>query len=162
MTDSKEELICPACHKKMAKIEVDGINIDICINGCGSFWFDNRETEKFAESDNSIKIEKALKKHSFEKIYDNHERFCPVCNVKMVQHKASEKCDVIIDDCYNCGGKFLDYGELEKIRNIQNSTEEKIKTITEALYRKNGYTSYKKDENSVKNFLGTIYKNHMK
>ena len=35
-----------------------------------------------------------------------------------------------MDDCYNCGGKFLDFGELEKARN-QYETEEARKKTTE-------------------------------
>ena len=34
----------------------------------------------------------------------------------MVKNFASIKKEVQIDECYACGGKFLDHGELTKIR----------------------------------------------
>ena len=40
----------------------------------------------------------------------------------MVKNFASVKNEVQIDECYTCGGKFLDHGELEKIR-AQYATE---------------------------------------
>lgn len=34
MSDSKEDLICPACNEKMVKIYTHAeVNIDICLNG---------------------------------------------------------------------------------------------------------------------------------
>lgn len=86
------------------------------------------------------------------------EIYCPACNKKMVKHKASPNCSVEIDDCYSCGGKFLDYQELDKIRAAKPTTEEQIDSIVEALYLKNGYTSYNAKESSVRTFLSHIYK----
>ena len=34
----------------------------------------------------------------------------------MVKHYSSSKQEVQVDDCYSCGGVFLDYCELERIR----------------------------------------------
>ena len=36
--------------------------------------------------------------------------------MKMVKNSTSINGDVIVDECYRCGGKFLDYKELDKIR----------------------------------------------
>ena len=40
----------------------------------------------------------------------------PACGMKMMKNSTSIKGDIIVDDCYGCGGKFLYYGELDKIR----------------------------------------------
>ena len=49
MTDSTQTLICPACGKEMQKIFVERTNcyIDICTEGCGGIFFDNREYKKY-------------------------------------------------------------------------------------------------------------------
>ena len=49
MSDNKQTINCPACGKEMVKVfdKEKGINIDICLNGCGGIFFDNREFEKF-------------------------------------------------------------------------------------------------------------------
>ena len=45
MADTLKELKCPACGKVMEKVFIpsEGINLDICTDGCGGIYFDNRE-----------------------------------------------------------------------------------------------------------------------
>lgn len=127
MADNKDVVInCPACGKEMVKVFMpeQGVNLDVCINGCGGIYFDNRELEKFDERHEDISpVVEALENKTFEKVDENLQRVCPVCGMNMVKHFASSKQEVQIDECYSCGGKFLDYNELEKIR-AQYPTEE--------------------------------------
>lgn len=125
MKDTKETLICPACGEKMEKIKApeSDFYIDICTNGCGGMYFDNRELEKLDEkSENVDFIFEALKGKTFKPATNNDVRICPACGSNMVKNFASTKREIEIDCCYTCGGKFLDYGELEKLRN-QYETE---------------------------------------
>ena len=45
----------------------------------------------------------------------------------IIKHK------IIIDECYGCGGKFLDYQELDEIRNEYATEEERAKDVVEYL-----------------------------
>ena len=49
--DTLETIKCPACGKEMEKVFIksEGINIDICTEGCGGIFFDNREFDTFNE-----------------------------------------------------------------------------------------------------------------
>lgn len=51
MADTLKALKCPACGKDMEKVFIPnlGINLDICTDGCGGIYFDNREFERFDE-----------------------------------------------------------------------------------------------------------------
>ena len=51
MVDNLEEIACPACGKKMHKVFMteQNLNIDVCLDGCGGIYFDNREFKKFDE-----------------------------------------------------------------------------------------------------------------
>ena len=51
-----EKINCPACHKEMHKIFISSanINIDICLDGCGGIYFDNREFDSFNETHEDI------------------------------------------------------------------------------------------------------------
>lgn len=164
MSDTKKEIFCPACNEKMVKIYTKtGINIDICLNGCGGIWFDNREIESFSKSEeNYEEIQEVFDNKTYSKVQNTEQRVCPVCGSKMIEHKANSDSEVDIDECYSCGGKFLDYGELEKIKNSQSTQEEKIKVIFDSLYRQNSNVKYNANQNSVKTFLSNIYKNRMK
>jgi len=49
MADTLKTITCLVCNNEMEKLYIKGtnFNIDICLNGCGGMFFDNRELEKF-------------------------------------------------------------------------------------------------------------------
>ena len=118
MADTKQELICPACKEKMEKIFISdaNINVDICLNGCGGILFDNRELEKCDEAHENIsEILEAIENKTFNKVNEDYDRKCPICGNIMLKIGAGS-ANVQIDNCPLCGAKFLDNGELQKIR----------------------------------------------
>ena len=120
MADNKDELICPACKNKMKKffIKTANISLDICIDGCGGIFFDNQEIKKFDEHNENIdEILEILSNKTYQPVNENQKRTCPYCESIMVKHGTSVKQLVEIDECYTCGGIFLDYKELETMRN---------------------------------------------
>lgn len=119
MTDTTEIINCPACGKEMHKIFMnnESVNLDVCLDGCGGIFFDNRELKNFDEqSENIDELKKVIQGKTFEKTDESQIRVCPVCGNNMVKNSVSIKGDIIIDECYNCGAKFFDHGELTKMR----------------------------------------------
>jgi len=46
----EEKIIdCPACNRKLSKLKVQDIVVDICEDGCGGVWFDAGELKKVDE-----------------------------------------------------------------------------------------------------------------
>ena len=128
MADSKEILTCPSCGKKMQKIFLNeqNFNIDICLDGCGGIFFDNRELKKVDEKSECInEILAAIKDKKFTKPNTTAKRRCPACNAVMVQNNSKYSCEFKVDECYSCGGVFLDSGELLNIRKESSNEEEK-------------------------------------
>lgn len=119
MEDSLKTLFCPACGKEMEKIFIEdtGFHIDVCSEGCGGIYFDPRELKHFDDTQENVSnINEALANKELTEVDTSVVRACPYCGVKMVKHFANSKQLVEIDECYSCGGIFLDNGELEKIR----------------------------------------------
>ena len=119
MRDTNELVKCPACGQIMEKISISGKNfkIDVCTQGCGGIFFDNREFEHFDEQHENIEdIMLALKGKTFNRPTINTNRICPNCLATMVTN-GTVKNSCLIDICYSCGGKFLDNNELIKFRN---------------------------------------------
>ena len=134
MADNLKTIECPACHKEMAKIYVssENINVDVCVDGCGGIYFDNREFKKFDEPKENIdEILNSLKDKTFIEVDETETRICPCCGSNMVKHFSGIKIEVTIDSCYNCGGVFLDRGELEKIRAEYNTEKERSKDVVD-------------------------------
>lgn len=133
MADTHQTLRCPACGKEMQKIFVpsEGVNIDICTEGCGGIFFDNREYQMFDEKNENIDdVIKAIENKEFQQVDQSLPRHCPACGAKMVKNFSSIKQQVQIDECYACGGKFLDHGELGEIRKeYENDLERTADTM---------------------------------
>ena len=124
MFDNDAFINCPACGKEMRKVFVEsaGFFVDICLDGCGGMFFDNREFKKVDEkSENIDSILNIIEGKEFAPVDESIKRKCPYCGAIMQKNFASLKREIQVDDCYNCGGKFLDNGELQKIR-IENDT----------------------------------------
>lgn len=141
MADNLEKIKCPACQKEMTKIFIEsaGINIDVCLDGCGGIYFDNREYKRFDEQDENIdEILKAKADKEFIEVDETLERICPICGAPMLKTYTSPKEDVQIDECYTCGGKFLDHGELLKIRAQYTTENDREKDFFKKIYFQTG------------------------
>ncbi len=133
MGDTEKIIKCPACGNEMQKIFIadKGINIDICANGCGGIFFDNKEIQEFSEKDADIsEIKQALSNKNFMPVDETKTRICPACGTPMAKTRAF---GVQIDTCYKCGGLFLDNGEFEIVR----SKFSKSKKVVPVEYKPN-------------------------
>ena len=138
MADTMKKIECPACGKEMKKIYIEDASacVDICTQGCGGIYFDNREFEKFDEPNESVDaILAELEGKEFEFVDEREVRICPVCNIPMVK-MGSGRTGVQIDVCNNCGAKFLDNGELQKIREGKLEERDRLNGLMEDLYQR--------------------------
>ncbi len=136
MSDNLNIINCPACHNKMTKIYIPElkINIDICLDGCGGIYFDNREMNRFDENKEDIShILETIKDKKFIEVDETETRVCPICGHNMVKHFSSDKHEIEIDECYSCGGIFLDNKELGKIRAEYETEEERDKAVRDDI-----------------------------
>ena len=124
---------CPACENELQEISVGGVEVDVCRDGCGGIWFDNYELEKFDETHESAGEGLLDIERDDSVIVDHTKRLkCPACdNVVMMRHFFSVKKEAEVDECPNCGGFWLDAGELGKIRSLFKTEEERHKAAEE-------------------------------
>jgi len=137
--DNRNVINCPACDKPMTKVCMQGadVSVDVCLDGCGGMLFDNRELKKFDEEHENIdEISDIIQGKTFENVNEAEVRICPICKVPMVK-QGSGKAGVQIDVCNTCGAKFLDNGELKKIRTFDDVSTNKAEALMSALYTKN-------------------------
>ena len=126
---------CPACGHGMTEVNVQDVKVDVCQGGCGGIWFDGRELRKVDEPHESLGEDLMhVVRDASVTIVDNDKRTCPRCkDMPMMQHFASVRREVTVDECPNCAGYFLDYGELNQIR-VQYETEEERSKAAESLF----------------------------
>jgi len=126
---------CPACAHELTEIKFGGVNIDACQGGCGGLWFDAFELKRVDEQ-HEVQDEHMLRIQRDPKLVVDHtrKRDCPRCEgVKLKRHFFSAQKRVEVDHCPNCGGYWLDAGELEKIREEKYLTTKTAKTKESGL-----------------------------
>lgn len=149
MADTLKPIKCPACGKTMEKVFIPsaGINVDICTDGCGGIYFDNREFDMFDESNEDIsKILEKVQSKEFAPVNEGMTRVCPNCGTKMVKNHSSVHQTIEVDDCYACGGKFLDNSELQKIRAEYQNNSERDEDILKYVYKEVGIELAEQDK----------------
>jgi len=118
MGSSGEALKCPACRCGLIEVTAHDLKVDVCASGCGGIWFDRAElervdahTEPFPES-----IIRSVRNASV--VVDRRaERRCPRCvDTFLKREHLDDERSIEADECPNCGGHFLDLGELAHLR----------------------------------------------
>ena len=117
---------CPACGKSMVEESFGNVLVDVCKSGCKGIWFDWGELKELDEGHEGTgeALEEALKS---PRVNDSGRGplKCPKCGIAMHAHKYRSAKEVNVDECYGCGGFFLDSGELKEIREHHMNSEER-------------------------------------
>lgn len=114
----RQSMKCPACFNELTEWQVGKLVVDVCQGGCGGIWFDAFELQEADEQDEVVG-EPLLHIRRDERVAvdPSRKRECPRCaGVKLHRHFFSAKRRVQVDQCPNCGGYWLDAGELALIR----------------------------------------------
>jgi len=125
-----EKIKCPKCDIYMRKqeIEVPGLNItlDFCIQ-CHSYWFDKGELNRYIGT--SV-VDRSLKRRSGIDSWGKPN--CPRCSGRMTMKFIEE---LEIDHCEDCGGIWLDHGELKSLqeKDLDAIKEKRVREIVERL-----------------------------
>jgi hypothetical protein len=124
MKEAKME--CPVCKNTMVEKDFGGVMVDVCENGCKGIWFDWLELSKLDEADEGVgqALAEALMSERV-KDEDRDRINCPKCHKPMAAHLYQSSKDVTVDECYLCGGFFLDAGELKVIKDSFMSEAER-------------------------------------
>ncbi len=117
---------CPACSRELTETQVGGVVVDVCRGGCGGIWFDLFELQRVDEQHEAAGEPLLnIPRNPAVQVDFARKRACPRCEgIKLKRHFFSAKRQVEVDHCPNCGGYWLDAGELEKIRAEKSSASQ--------------------------------------
>jgi Zn-finger nucleic acid-binding protein len=116
--DWRHGMNCPACGRELSRLVVGGITVDACNGGCGGVWFDQGELKHFDKpGDEPSRALLEVPKDPSVRVDPSARRRCPRdTDVVMMRHYWSPKHAVSVDECPQCGGYWLDQGELAALR----------------------------------------------
>ena len=126
---------CPACDAEMVERHF-GATIDICEHGCHGVWFDRDElmVVKRAGEDVNRELEQ-LQSRPQSRFRERGTLLCPRCRAAMQIRSSGGETPVYIDECSNCGGVFLDHGEVVLIRESRPNIIDSRQQIAEMMVR---------------------------
>lgn len=128
-------MLCPRTGKPMIEVEFGGVKVDVS-TGCGGVWFDNFELKKFDELHESAgeDLIKLMEKYHDPNIDTEAKIKCPKCeDITLMRRFYSVKRQVAIDECAQCGGIWLDAGELLSIRQQYETEQERNQAASEYI-----------------------------
>lgn len=109
---------CPRTGTSLKTAKVGGIPVYIS-EACGGVFFENQALKNF-ELPNDRKGEvlvEHLKQFHNQTLNEAERVTCPNCPDTVMMRRFYSPLHVVeIDECPNCGGIWLDTGELEKLR----------------------------------------------
>lgn len=122
---------CPACGKALTEVSAGEIRVDACVGGCGGIWFDQLELKRLDAHHDALGEELLTLAGPEPAPPDTREkRQCPRCeNQPMLRWFYSPARRVMVDHCPNCGGHWLDAGELRAIRELYKDDSEREREI---------------------------------
>jgi uncharacterized protein len=116
---------CPACLNELTEVRLGGLAVDVCHCGCGGIWFDAFELKRVDEErETTGEMLLQIDRDESLQLDASRKRDCPRCpDMKLKRHLFAPGSHVEVDECPNCGGYWLDAGELAKIRREKTQTE---------------------------------------
>lgn len=107
--------MCPACGSPMVAFELNGVEIDRCLQ-CGGTWLDTGELEQIAELADAEagRLSQALTRAA-ETGRDKPKRPCPRCDKKLHAVAVGPRNPIEIDRCPAGHGLWFDKGEMRTL-----------------------------------------------
>ncbi len=109
--------LCPDCNIPMDPLSFRGVNLDDCPQ-CGGIWFDDGELKKLQSIGDQLSfqaLEDTAKPHQDVVCQEPGAKLCPKCQERLTPYRYLYSSDVIIDECDDCFGIWVQDGELEKM-----------------------------------------------
>ena len=127
---------CPACARELTSMTAGPITVDACSGGCAGIWFDHYELAKVdEESESAGTALLEIPRDRSISIDLTRRRTCPRCGpqFKMLRHFESIVRKIAVDECPECGGIWLDAGELNVIRDEFTSAQARHEAASKAF-----------------------------
>jgi Zn-finger nucleic acid-binding protein len=126
---------CPVCATNLNPVQAGSVTVDVCLGGCGGIWFDAFELQKLDEPhETAAQMLVEIQRSEGRPFDQSQRRNCPRCqDIVMMRHYYSPRRRVEVDECPNCGGFWLDAGELALIREEHENEQEQQAAVAQYL-----------------------------
>jgi len=110
---------CPRCKEKLSPHTVEELELQVCTL-CGGLWIGLKEFREAVRKPPPQGMENQEEENVGKALWEESKLECPICGLLMSKGRYAYSSGVIIDRCQNCGGIWLDRGELARLRAFVN------------------------------------------
>jgi PAT family beta-lactamase induction signal transducer AmpG len=104
---------CPKCRADMEIVEVEGQEVDRCLE-CHGLWFDAGEMEILAHGSAAAALDTGTSREG--RLYNVIEDYrCPRCGGHMERKVDPRQTHIWYETCGDCAGSFFDAGEFRDL-----------------------------------------------
>jgi Zn-finger nucleic acid-binding protein len=150
-------MICPVCNIPLTQLNISGVVIDECSESCHGLWFDSQELSRLDELGEGAgeTLQRLL---SYPRGNDDRSRklTCPRCSTALQRKSYYYRSTIFIDDCYNCGGVWLDAGELAAVRENFKNREEREAICDQMLSENPEFKAFLQKKNELEQKTAVI------
>lgn len=114
----QSDMTCPECNFKMCSVEVKSEVFSYCVL-CSSCWFPYGILKRFTETLNDVPADDLKSRPS--------QYNCPICFKKMEEQVYLRKHNLLVDQCPDFHGVYLENNEFERALKISKPLRNKIK-----------------------------------
>lgn len=122
---------CPACNGDLKQSQSGAVTLDVCTSSCGGVWFDANELDAVDEETEPVAFN-VLRAITNQRVAVDRAktRACPKCaGQALTRSENAMHSGLDLDSCPRCHGVFLDFGELERLREFNGQRSEQLKTV---------------------------------
>ncbi|OVE79239.1 hypothetical protein BVY01_03005 [bacterium I07] len=111
-----KHILCPKCNDtEMDKVNFDNVEVDRCTK-CFGIWLDYGELEAMMRKEGSEWVDIGGEEADMAQM--GHIMTCPHCKIHMDATRDDVQKHIVFEKCPECGGIFLDAGELKDLKGI--------------------------------------------
>lgn len=121
MIPATPRMNCPQCGSVLESLTWESnVKVDQC-PACRGVWLDKGELERIEElvehdySHSLRRLDSAAAAYELARQKTQAERPCPQCQQSLEKEEYGYCSEILIDHCAECGGVWLDRGELEAL-----------------------------------------------
>ena len=104
---------CPKCRADMEVVEVEGQEVDRCLQ-CHGLWFDAGEMEVLAHGSAAAALDTGTSREGrLYNVIDDYR--CPRCGGHMKRKTDPQQSHIWYESCGDCDGSFFDAGEFRDL-----------------------------------------------
>jgi uncharacterized protein len=119
---------CPNCGLALKKEGVGSVTIDTC-RECGGIWFDEGELRQIQQlgPEQMPQLESMVVPREIYVVRPEGSKLCPVCNIILTVYRYQYTSQIQLDGCEQCGGVWVDEGELKGMAEFLRQEEANAK-----------------------------------